>query len=154
MSDVSIESIATVGAVLAFLLAAAAGITSRRGIQLIAIGLLFSWLPPVSRAAGMWMAGQRGSLSEVTHSESGGPIAVRKWIGDVSADRIGQVWRAEDHEALLRTMRAADDLTLALVALARREALDTVSQMNEREDLDGIRSTTEPVGASVRAHGD
>ena len=93
-------------------------------------------------------------MSEVTHSESGGPIAVRKWIGDVSAERIGQVWRAEDHEALLWTMRAADDLTLALVALARREALDTVSQMNEREDLDGIRSTTEPVGARVRAHGD
>ena len=58
MSDVSIESIATVGAVLAFLLAAAAGITSRRGIQLIVVGLLFSWLPPVSRAAGTWIAGQ------------------------------------------------------------------------------------------------
>jgi hypothetical protein len=93
-------------------------------------------------------------MSEVMNSESGGPVAVRKWIGDVSADRIGQVWRAEDHEALLWTMRAADDLTLALVALARREALDTVRQMNERKDLDGIRSTTEPVGASVRAHGD
>ena len=39
-------------------------------------------------------------------------------------------------------------------ALARREALDTVRPMNERKDLDGIRSTTEPVGASVRAHGD
>jgi hypothetical protein len=35
------------------------------------------------------------------------------------------VARAEDHEALLRTMRAADELTLALVALARREALET-----------------------------
>ena len=93
-------------------------------------------------------------MSEVMNSQSGGPIAVRKWIGDVSAERIGKVWRAEDHEALLRTMRAADELTLALVALARREVLDTVSQMNEREHLDGIRSTTEPVGASVHAHGD
>ena len=93
-------------------------------------------------------------MSEAAHCESGGPIAVRKWIGDVSAERIGQVWRAEDHEALLWTMRAADDLTLALVALARREALDTVPQMNERKDLYGIRSTTEPVGATVRAHGD
>jgi len=45
VSDVSIESIATAGAVLAFLLAAAAGITSRRGIQLIVIGMLFSLLP-------------------------------------------------------------------------------------------------------------
>lgn len=93
-------------------------------------------------------------MSEAMNSESGGPIAVRKWIGDLSAERIGQVWRAEDHEALLRTMRAADELTLALVALARRETLDTVSQMKQREHLDGIRSTTEPVGASVRAHGD
>ena len=93
-------------------------------------------------------------MSDVMYGESGGPIAIRKWIGEVSAERIGQAWRAEDHEALLRTMRAADELTIALVALARREALDTVSQMNEREDLNGIRSTTEPVGASVRAHGD
>ena len=52
MSDISIESIATAGAVLAFLLAAAAGITSRRGIQLIVIGMLFSLLPHVSGAAG------------------------------------------------------------------------------------------------------
>jgi len=48
VSDVSIESIAMAGAVLAFLLAAAAGITSRRGIQLIVIGMLFSLLPHVS----------------------------------------------------------------------------------------------------------
>ena len=61
MSDVSIESIAAAGAVFAFLLAAAAGITSRRGIQLIVIGLLFSLPPSVSRAAGLWIAGQRGS---------------------------------------------------------------------------------------------
>lgn len=51
MSDVSIESIATVGAVLAFLLAAAVGTTSRRGIQLIVIGLLFSLLLHLSGAA-------------------------------------------------------------------------------------------------------
>ena len=48
MSDVSIESIATAGVVLAFLLAAAAGIASRRGIQLIVIGMLFLLLPHVS----------------------------------------------------------------------------------------------------------
>ncbi len=84
-------------------------------------------------------------MSEVTQGELNGSIAVRKWIGDVSADRVGQVWRAEDHEALLRTMRAADELTLALVALARREALEAGLGTNERMDLDGIRSTTEPV---------
>ena len=93
-------------------------------------------------------------MSEVTQGELGGPIAVRKWIGDVSADRVGQVWRAKDHEALLRTMRAADELTLALVALARREALEAGLGANERMDLDGIRSTTEPVGVNIHAHGD
>src|SRR3981081_4855430 len=84
-----------------------------------------------------------GVMIEVTQDELSGPLAVRKWIGDVSADRIGQVWRAEDHEALLRTMRAADELTLALVALARREALEAGLGTNERVDLDGIRSTAE-----------
>ena len=61
MSDVSVESIAMAGAVLAFLLAAAAGITSRRGVQLIVIGPLFSLLPPVSRVASAWIADQKGS---------------------------------------------------------------------------------------------
>jgi hypothetical protein len=51
-------------------------------------------------------------------------------------------------------MRAADELTLALVALARREALEAGLGTNERMDLDGIRSTTEPVGVNVHAHGD
>src|SRR6202163_2131949 len=49
------------GAVLAFLLAAAAGITSRRGIQLIVIGMLFSLLPHFSGVWGTWIAGQRGN---------------------------------------------------------------------------------------------
>src|ERR1700690_2355148 len=60
VSDVSIESIATAGAVLAFLLAAAAGITNRRGIQLIVIGMLFSLLPHVG-VGRTWIADQRGS---------------------------------------------------------------------------------------------
>ena len=79
---------------------------------------------------------------------------VRRWIGDVSAQRVGQVWHAEDHEALLRTMRAADELTLALVALARREVLEASSQIDERKDRHGIESTTEPVGADVHTGGD
>ena len=86
-------------------------------------------------------------------SESVGPMAVRKWIGDVSAERVGQLWRAEDHEALLRTMRAADELTLALIAIARRESLDAVVN-KERTDDHGVRSTTEPVGVDVSADGD
>jgi len=51
-------------------------------------------------------------------------------------------------------MRAADELTHALVALARREALEAGLGTNERVDLDGIRSTAEPVGVNIHAHGD
>jgi hypothetical protein len=51
VSDASIESIATVGAVFAFVLAAAVGINSRRGKQLFVLGMLFSLLPAVSRVA-------------------------------------------------------------------------------------------------------
>ena len=92
-------------------------------------------------------------MNEMACSESVGPMAVRKWIGDVSAERVGQLWRAEDHEALLRTMRAADELTLALIAIARRESLDAVVN-KERTDDHGVRSTIEPVGVDVSAGGD
>lgn len=81
-------------------------------------------------------------MNEMACSESVGPITVRKWIGDVSAERVGQLWRAEDHEALLRTMRAADELTLALIAVARRESLEACVNNKERTDDHGIRSTT------------
>jgi hypothetical protein len=60
MPEVSVESIATAGALLALLLAAASGVTSRRGIQLIVIGVMFSWLPFASEVASRWIAGQRG----------------------------------------------------------------------------------------------
>ena len=59
MPEVSVESIATAGALLALLLAAAAGVTSRRGIQLIVIGVMFSWLPFASEVASRWIASQR-----------------------------------------------------------------------------------------------
>ena len=90
----------------------------------------------------------------MANSECNQATVVRRWIGDVSAQRVGQVWQAEDHEALLRTMRAADELTLALVALARREVLEASSQIDERKDRHGIESTTEPVGVDVHTGGD
>lgn len=80
--------------------------------------------------------------------------AVRGWIGDVSAKRVGQVWRTEDHEALLSAMRAADELTKALVAIGRREALESISKTEEREEHHGTGSQTEPLGADVHAGGD
>jgi hypothetical protein len=90
----------------------------------------------------------------MANSECNQATVVRGWIGDVSAQRVGRVWQAEDHEALLRTMRAADELTLALVALARREVLEASSQSDERKERHGIESTTEPVGADVHTDGD
>ena len=93
-------------------------------------------------------------MNELSCGDPGGPIAVRKWIGDVSAERVGQEWRTEDHEAILRAMRAADELTFALVARARGDASETSLNSRERNDVHGIRSKTEPVGADVRAGGD
>ena len=93
-------------------------------------------------------------MNELSCGDPGGPIAVRKWIGDVSAERVGQEWRSEDHEAILRAMRAADELTFALVARARGDALETSLNSRERNDVHGIRSKTEPVGADVHAGGD
>lgn len=93
-------------------------------------------------------------MNEMICGESVGPVAVRKWIGDVSAERVGQMWRAEDHEALLRAMRAADELSLALVALARRESLKAGVNEKERTDGHGVQSKTEPVGIDVSAGGD
>ena len=93
-------------------------------------------------------------MNEPSCGDPGGPIAVRKWIGDVSAERVGQEWRTEDHEAILRAMRAADELTFALVARARGDASETSLNSRERNDVHGIRSKTEPVGADVHAGGD
>jgi hypothetical protein len=42
-------------------------------------------------------------MNELSCADPGGPIAVRKWIGDVSAERVGHEWRTEDHEAILRS---------------------------------------------------
>lgn len=80
-------------------------------------------------------------------------LAARKWIGDVSSERVGHTWRAEDHEALTRTMRAADELTLALMAFARADALDGLAS-SEREEQHGSHTPTESVGAEAHAHSD
>jgi hypothetical protein len=80
--------------------------------------------------------------------------AIRRWIGDVSAERVGQMWRTEDHQALLSAMRAADEVTKALVAIGRREALESISKTEEREGHHGTGSQTEPLGVDVHAGGD
>lgn len=80
-------------------------------------------------------------------------LTARKWIGDVSAERVGHTWRAEDHEALTRTMRAADELTLALMAFARADAQDGLAS-SEREEQNGNRTPIESVGSEAHAHSD
>ena len=107
-----------------------------------------------SELRSIFRAGSRGVMNEMTCGESAGPVAVRKWIGDVSAERVGQMWRAEDHEVLIRAMRAADELSLALVALARRESLEPGVNENERTDGHGFRTKAESVGVDFSAGGD
>ena len=59
MPDISVESISTAGVLVAFLFAAAAGFTSRRGMRWLVVGMVFSCLPFISEV-GRWIAGQRG----------------------------------------------------------------------------------------------
>ena len=61
MSESSVELIAAVGAGLAFLFAVADGITSRRGIRLVVIGVVFLWLPLFSEESRTWIAEQGGN---------------------------------------------------------------------------------------------
>jgi hypothetical protein len=49
----------------------------------------------------------------VDHSQRTG-----RWAGDISAERIGNLWRPEDHEAVMHNLRAADRLATEVVAFA------------------------------------
>jgi hypothetical protein len=154
MPEISVESISTAGVLVAFLFAAAAGVTSRRGIRWLVLGVVFSCLSFITEVGNRWIAGQRGGYERNGVQRVRGTDRGPQVIGDVSAERVGQLWRAEDHEALLRTMRAADELTLALIAIARRESREAGVNNKERTDDHGVRSTTEPVGVDVSAGGD
>jgi hypothetical protein len=43
-----------------------------------------------------------------------------RWIGDISAERVDNVWRPEDHEAVINNLRASDRLTTQVVEFAAR----------------------------------
>ena len=90
----------------------------------------------------------------MNHRERKEPTAIRKWIGHVSAERVGQTWRAEDHETLIRMMRATDELAEALVASARRPADKGAFEKSEVEDFDGVRATIKPVGLETQTRSD
>jgi len=60
MPEISVESVSTAGVLVAFLFASAAGVTSRRGMQWIVVGVVFSCLPFMSEVGNQLIAGQRG----------------------------------------------------------------------------------------------
>lgn len=60
MPEISVESISTAGVLVAFLFAAAAGVTSRRGMQWLVVGVVFSCLPFISKVGSRWIAEQQG----------------------------------------------------------------------------------------------
>lgn len=80
-------------------------------------------------------------------------VAVRAWICEASAQRVGQIWREEDHAALVRNMLAADRLTVQLIDFAShravKTALDTV-----QENAYGSRSEVEHSRAGLAVCGD
>jgi hypothetical protein len=55
----------------------------------------------------------------VEHSQGTG-----RWAGDISGARIGNLWRPEDHEAVMHNLRAADQLATEVVAYASGKAVE------------------------------
>jgi hypothetical protein len=94
----------------------------------------------------------RGVVAAVNATEQ--TLAVRTWICDASAERVGQTWREEDHAALVRNMRAADRLTVQLVDFASQRAVKTALQTVQREDFYGSRSEVEHSRAGLALRGD
>ncbi len=47
-----------------------------------------------------------------------------RWAGDISAERVGHLWRPEDHEAVMHNLRAADRLATQVVAFASGKAVE------------------------------
>lgn len=48
----------------------------------------------------------------------------RRWIGDISTERVGSVWRTEDHEAVMHNLRAASRLATEVVDFASAKAVE------------------------------
>ncbi len=47
-----------------------------------------------------------------------------RWAGDISAERVGHLWRPEDHAAVMHNLRAADRLATQVVAFASARAAE------------------------------
>ena len=81
----------------------------------------------------------------MNHYEQNGAPLGRKWIRDISAERVGETWRSEDHQALVTNLRGVDEVAAGLVDLARREAAKAPSgrglsmETDARRNLWGLR---------------
>ena len=60
---------------------------------------------------------------DTVNSGAGADSKPGRWIGDISAERVDNVWRPEDHEAVIHNLRASDRLATQVVAFAAREAV-------------------------------
>ncbi len=49
------------------------------------------------------------------------PVAAPRLFLDYSASRVGQIWTAEDHAALLRHLAQVDELCIAIWKHLRKE---------------------------------
>ncbi len=81
-------------------------------------------------------------------------LAVRGWIGEASAERVGQIWRDEDHAVLVRNMRAANRLTVQLIDFASQRAVKTALDTVQRENSYGSRSEVEHSRAGLAVRSD
>ena len=60
---------------------------------------------------------------DTVNSAAGADSKPGRWIGDISAERVDNVWRPEDHEAMIHNLRASDRLATQVVEFAAREAV-------------------------------
>src|ERR1035437_1498190 len=72
----------------------------------------------VSAGDGVGMAN-----GDTVNSAVGADSKPGRWIGDISAERVDNVWRPEDHEAMIHNLRASDRLGTQVVEFAAREAV-------------------------------
>ena len=87
----------------------------------------------------------------MANTENRGAVASPKagrWVGDISAERVNNLWRPEDHEAVIQNLRAADRLTTQVVAFAARKAVEqfqkvsqgrTTMEANPKLNIRGLR---------------
>ena len=54
-----------------------------------------------------------------------------RWAGDTSAERVGNLWRPEDHEAVMHNIRAADRLVTEVVAFASAKAVEEFQKTSQ-----------------------